>query len=93
MFKKTFFIIFLVILAGISGIVAERYLFPYLATTSFFSHYSFLKQANQNVTVINKTEKVYIKEDSSLTKITDPIVATIVNIVSYPNDVDNKNNF
>ncbi len=92
-FKNFFLIIFLIITAGISGIVAERYLFPYLATTSFFSHYSFLKQANQNVTVINKTEKVYIKEDSSLTKITDPIVATIVNIVSYPNDVDNKNTF
>ncbi len=90
MFKKSLIIITIVLIAGISGIIANRYLFPYLASTHFFSHCKFLQQANKDITVINKTEKVYIKEASSITAITDPVVDSIVNIISYPNNTKNS---
>ncbi len=96
MLKNFFVTIFIVIVAGISGIVVDRYLFPYLATNHFFSQYDFIKKANQNVTIINKTEKVYIKESSSLTKITDPVIDSMVNILSYSNSTrigSKKNTF
>jgi len=91
MIKKTFLIILIIFLSGASGIVADRYVFPYLATTQFFSRYAFLKRASQDVTVINKTQQVYVKEDSSISKITDPVTATIVNIISYPDTSQSKN--
>lgn len=88
MFKKTIVIIGLVLIAGISGIVADRYVFPYLASSRLFSKNNFFKKAVENVTVINKTEQVYVKEDSSINKITNQITPSIVNIVSY---IENKN--
>ncbi len=91
MFKKIILVFAILIVAGISGIYGDRYLFPYLATTSLFSKYQFLKKATNNVTVINKTEKVYVKEDSSIKGIANQTVASIVNIISYPSNNQKKN--
>lgn len=90
MLKKTFLIILIIFISGTSGIVADRYIFPYLATTEFFSKYKFLKKASENVTVINKTQQIYVKEDSSINKITSPVTSTIVNILSYSDSTQSK---
>lgn len=84
MFKKTIFILIIILISGLSGIVADRYLFPYLAATRLFSKYDFLKKSAENVTVINKTEQVYVKEESSLDKLTNQVSSSVVNIISYP---------
>jgi len=39
----------------------------------------------ENTTVINRTEQVYVKEDSTVAKLMSPVVSSVVNIVSYPN--------
>lgn len=83
MFKKALFILFIVLISGTSAICADRYLFPYLAATKLFSKYEFLKKTTENVTVINKTEQVYIKEASSINQITNQTSSSIVNIISY----------
>ena len=88
MFKKIFLITGIILIGGLSGIITDRYFFPYLITTHFFSKNEFLKKASENVTVINKTEQVYIKEESSIAGITNQITPAIVNIVSY---VENSN--
>lgn len=88
MFKKTIVIVGLILIAGTSGIVADRYVFPYLVSSHLFSKNNFFKKAVENVTIINKTEQVFVKEDSSINKITNQITPSIVNIVSY---VENKN--
>jgi serine protease Do len=85
MFKKILFIIIVIIISGLSGIIFDRYFFPYLATTRLFSKYDFLKKSAESVTVINKTEQVYMKEESSLDKIANQVSTSIVNIISYPN--------
>jgi len=85
MFKKILFIILIIFVSGISGIVADRYLFPHLIATKLFSKYEFLKKSAENVTVINKTEQVYVKEESSLDKIANQVSSSVVNIISYPN--------
>lgn len=85
MFKKIFFLILIILVAGLSSIAVNRYLFPYLTATKFFSKYEFLKKSAENVTVINKTEQVSIKEDSSIDKIAGQLSPAIVNIVSYRN--------
>ena len=84
MFKKIFWVMLIIIIGGLSGVVTDRYLFPYLSTTDFFNKHKLLKRGAQDITVINKTEQIYVKEDTTLTKLAGQISSSIVNIVSYP---------
>lgn len=90
MTKKILFIVLVIIIGGLSGVIFNRYLFPYMAASKLFSKYAFLKKSAEEVTVINKTEQIYIKEESSLDKIANQVSSSMVNIVSYPNP-DAKN--
>jgi len=72
-----------IILGGIGGVLTDRYFFPYLSATKLFSKYEFLKKTAENVTIINKTEQITIKEDSSIGKVSSQIISSVVNIVSY----------
>jgi len=82
--KKLILLALLLVFGGLGGIVADRYLFPYLSATKTFSQYAFLKKGSENITVINKTEQVTVKEETSISKITNQVSSSIVNIVSYP---------
>lgn len=73
------------IVAGVSGILADHFLFPYLTTTNLFQRYKWLEKSAENITVINKTEQVYVKEDSSVARLMSPVVSSVVNVISYPN--------
>jgi serine protease Do len=83
MFKKILIVVAIVIISGLSGIIADRYFFPRLAATKFFSKYKFLQESAENVTVINKTEQVYVREDTSINKVTNQVAPSLVNIISY----------
>ena len=83
MSKKILFIVGIILISGFSGIIADRFFFPYLATSSFFSKYEFFKKAAEEVTIINKTEQVFIKEESSINKLANQTVPAVVNIISY----------
>lgn len=82
--KKILFIIIIMLLGGLGGIIADRYLFPYLSSTDYFIKHDFLKKSASDVTVINKTEQVFMKEESSINKISNQTASSIVNIISYP---------
>lgn len=81
--KKILFILAIILISGLSGIFANRYIFPRLALTKFFSRYDFLKKSTSDVTIINKTEQVYIKDDTSINKIVNQVLSSVVNIASY----------
>ena len=80
--KKVLFVLGVIIVAGISGIVADRFIFPHLAATKFFAKYTFFKKASEDVTIINKTEQVFVKEDVSVSKIASQVAPSVVNIIS-----------
>jgi serine protease Do len=88
--KKAIFILIIMIFGGLGGIIADRYFFPYLSATKIFSRYEFLKKGSENVTVINKIEQITIKEETSISKITNQVSSAVVNIISY-SDKDAKN--
>jgi 2-alkenal reductase len=88
--KKISLGLIIILLGGLGGILADHFLFPYLSTTALFSKYEFLKKASQNVTVINKTEQVVIKEEFSIEKIINQVSSSIVNVVSYTEDPTGK---
>ncbi|MFA7319713.1 MAG: S1C family serine protease [Parcubacteria group bacterium] len=90
MLKKISIILAIILVAGLSGILADHFLFPYLTTTDLFQRYKWLEKSAENITVINKTEQVYVKEDSSVARLMSPVVSSVVNVISYP-DSDVKN--
>lgn len=83
MFKKILLILCIILISGLSGIVADRYFFPYFSTTKFFNRYGFLKKSAEDVTIINKTEQVYVQEASSISKAIDQAASSVVSVVSY----------
>lgn len=81
--KKIIFILAVIMLGGLGGVVANRYLFPYLSSTSLFARYEFLKNSADDITVINKTEQVFVREETSIRKISNGASSSVVSIVSY----------
>ena len=81
--KKIILISAIILVSGLSGMITNRYIFPRLAMTKFFAKYDFLKKSAEDVTIINKTEQVYIKEDASINKIVSQVASSVVNITSY----------
>ncbi|MFZ2188132.1 MAG: S1C family serine protease [Candidatus Moraniibacteriota bacterium] len=88
--KEILIIFVIIVIGGLSGIIANRYIFPRLAITKFFGKYDFIKKSTENVTVINKTEQVFIKEDSSINKIVNQVTSSVVNITSYTTSEKNS---
>lgn len=85
-FKKLLFFVgvtlVLVILGGFGGIVFDRYAVSQLASFPALANMGFFKKLTEQVTVINKTEQVVIREDDSVEKIVSQSATTVVNIVT-----------
>lgn len=83
-FKILVFLSAIIVIGGLGGIVADRYIFPRLSSARFFSKYDFFKKFTQDVTVINRTEQVFVKEETTLGKISSQVASSVVNIASFP---------
>lgn len=73
------------IIAVLATVITEHYLFPYLSAAKIFSQWKILQKAAENVTIINKTEQVIVREDDSLNTIVSKAVPAVVNIISKEN--------
>jgi S1-C subfamily serine protease len=80
------FIIFSV--GGIGGVYFDQHVLPFIRTNKYLSRINFLKRSAENVTVINKTEQVTIKEDDSINEIASQASNAVVNIVSLSSQKD-----
>lgn len=83
-------VLVVVILGGFSGIVADRFLMPWLSTKESLNKWAFFKKADENVTVINKTEQIVVQEEISVAKTAQSILPSVVKIVSYTDDAAEK---
>lgn len=81
--KITTLCLLVVFLGGLSGILADRFLMPWLSSKESLNKWSFFKKPKENVTVINKTEQVVVGDDFSAAKIAQKILPSVVKIVSY----------
>ena len=82
-FKLLFVLIAFFVIGGFAGVLSERFLMPWLSSKSFFSKYKFFQKANENVTVINKTEQITVKEDYSVVNTSKNILPSVVSIITY----------
>ncbi|KKU54106.1 MAG: 2-alkenal reductase [Candidatus Moranbacteria bacterium GW2011_GWE1_49_15] len=60
----------------------DRYVVPRLGASQFFGKFSFFKEAAENVTIINKTEQVTVREDDSVNQIASRASTSVVNVIS-----------
>ncbi|HPN54824.1 MAG TPA: S1C family serine protease [Candidatus Moranbacteria bacterium] len=76
-------IVFLIfIIGGIGGVYFDQKVLPFIRTNKHLSRVLFFSRLSENVTVINKTEQVLIKEDDSVNKIASQASNAVVNIIS-----------
>jgi serine protease Do len=87
--RFVFFIVFIFIVSGMSLIIIDRYLFPYLATVKWIGKYKFFQKATENVVMVNKTEQVTISEEQTISRYTNKSAASVVEIVSQKKDTKN----
>ncbi len=84
--KKIIFFLFLgaVIfgLVGFAGVFFDRYAVSRLASMPILSRFGIFKKLTDQVTIINKTEQVVIREDDSVEKIVSQPATSVVNIVA-----------
>ena len=84
-----FALVFIFVVGGIGGSFMDTYLLPKLSTNPFFGKFTIFKKANDNVTVINRTEQVTVKEDDSVNEISSGASASVVSIISLNNSQKN----
>lgn len=89
--KIILIVLLIFIIGGIGGVYFDQQILPFIRTNKHLSKINFLKRSSENVTVINKTEQVIIKEDDSINEIASQASNAVVNIISLPaQDLDTK---
>ncbi|MFC1622937.1 S1C family serine protease [Patescibacteria group bacterium] len=73
-------IVFLV--GGIGGVFFDRYVFPSMSSSSLFANFDFFKKANENVTIINKTEQIVVRDDKPINEIASGAASSVVTVLS-----------
>ncbi|HEX8973862.1 MAG TPA: S1C family serine protease [Patescibacteria group bacterium] len=81
-------LLFVFVVGGIGGVYFDQRVLPMIRTNRFLSHFEFLQRASENVTVINKTEQVTIKEDDSINEVASQASNAVVNIISISSQKD-----
>jgi serine protease Do len=92
MFKKILLfsigLLFMVLLI----VLVQIFIVPRLLQTAFLQKYHFLKEDGEKTIVINKTEKVTVKEDFSLAKTGERVASGVVKIMLVPEKKNTKIN-
>jgi len=81
--QKIFNLILILFIGGFGGVLANQFLFPYLATFPFLNQLAFIREAGQQTTIVNKTEKIIITENTALEEAIKKISPSVVMIQSY----------
>lgn len=80
--RLVFFVVLVFVISGISSVISDKFIFPWLATRDRFENRAFFKQAMDNVTVINKTEQVTVSENRDISGYIQKSASSVVEIVS-----------
>lgn len=73
-------LIVILIIGGLGGIIADRFLFPYLAGLPYLGQTAFIKKLADRTTVIRQTEEIVIKEETALERAIGKVNPSLVGI-------------
>ncbi len=77
------FLVTIFVIGGISGVIFERWIMPRLSSMEALNKFSFFKVANENVTIIERTEEKIIKENFSLSEAAQKVTPAVIKVVQY----------
>lgn len=85
-------LLLIIVLGGISGILGSQILFPWLAKYTLFDNISWIRQAKEGVTIINRTENIVVTENDALEQAIDKTSLSVVGIISQKTEktINNK---
>lgn len=86
--KAIFALVVIFVVGGFGGVYFDQHVLPFVRTNKYLSRINFLKRSAENVTVINKTEQVTIKEDDSINEIASQASNSVANIISLSSQKD-----
>ncbi len=75
-------VIFILLVGGLSGILAQGFFVPWLASFPSLRDNALIKKANERTTIINKTEQVTVKENFSVLETVDKVLPATVSIIT-----------
>lgn len=78
------------VLGGLGGVFFDRSLLPRLRTSELGSKSELLRRLGENVTIINRTEQVTVREDDSVNAIASRAAASVVNIISIADEAPKR---
>lgn len=81
--QKILYLIIILCLGGLGGVLANQFLFPYLANLPFFNQLAFIREAGQQTTIVNKTEEIIITENQALEEAIKKVSPSVVVVQSY----------
>ena len=83
--KRITSFVFILIIGGLGGVLADQFLLPYLSTIPFFAQFDFIKQASDGTVIINPTEKITITENIAIEQAIEKVSPCLAVIHSYQN--------
>ncbi len=84
--KWLFIALLIFVLGGIGGIFFEKYLVPVLGKSSFFGKYHIFQQMEKNTTIINKTERIVVRDNNLINEVSSNAVSSVVTVFSFLDD-------
>lgn len=81
------------VLGGIGGVFLDRSVLPRLRTSALGEKSELLRRLGENVTIINRTEQITVREDDSVNAIASRAAASVVNIISLAEDSSRTRSF
>ena len=88
--NKIILIINIIIISVVINFIIQIFVWPHLSTSPFLAKYQ-LNEKDKKTIIINKTEKITVKEDFSLTKSAEKIIPAVVRIYFLPKSATSKN--
>ncbi|MFO7807378.1 MAG: S1C family serine protease [Candidatus Moraniibacteriota bacterium] len=100
MFKKIkklikffLFVVLFLIIGGFAGVVADRFVMPWLSGFESLQKYSFFQKANERVTIIERTKEVNVQEDYSVANTAERVLPSVVSIISFEEKEESSESF
>ncbi|OGZ33288.1 MAG: hypothetical protein A3I88_02805 [Candidatus Portnoybacteria bacterium RIFCSPLOWO2_12_FULL_39_9] len=83
--QKILKLIAILIIGGLGGVLADQFFLPYLAGFPPFSGLGFIQRAKDGTTIINKTEKIVVIENTAVEEAIKKISSSVVAVQAVAN--------
>ena len=76
-------LLFFALFSAIISVATIRFLMPWLSSKDSLNRFEIFKKANEEVTIINKTEQITVKESYSVTKTAENVLPSVVSVITF----------